>query len=406
MVSFQRCLSGPCAVAALLVSLSLVVLGGVAVASPVTDSIPAIRAVDHEGKGNAAAAKAWSVLAAADASALPDILAGMDGANPLAANWLRAAVDAVVTKAGGNGKLPLDSLVRFLGETKHDPRARRLAFDLVKGADPARAEKLLDGMVEDPSVELRRDAVAKVIARAEALKGEEKKEEALAAYQKAFAASRNVEQIQALATAIRELGGTVDLTGHFGFLRQWQIVGPFDNSEGKGFAAVYPPEEKLDLSASLDGKEGQVSWQAVETGDEYGIVNVNLTYPPPAPPADAKAADGESKEGLKGVLAYAVTDFVSAEDRPAEIRLGCKNAWKIWLNGEPVFEREEYHRGMEIDQYRMPVTLRKGPNTILVKLCQDEQRRPWTTEWEFQLRVCDEVGTAIHPVGSVATGSK
>ena len=373
--------------------------GGVAVASPVTDALPVIRAVDHEGKGNAAAAKAWSVIAAADASALPDILAGMDGANPIAANWLRSAIDAVVTKAGGNARLPVDSLVRFLAETKHDPRARRLAFDLVRGADAARADKLLDGMVEDPSVELRRDAVAKVIARADALKTGEKKEEALVAYQKAFSASRNVEQIQALATTIRELGGTVDLTGHFGFLRGWQIVGPFDNTDGKGFATVYPPEETLDLSAALDGKEGKVLWQPVETADEYGVVNVNLSYPPPAPPADAKPADSDSKEGLKGVIAYAVTEFVSAEDRPAEIRLGTKNAWKIWLNGSPVFEREEYHRGMEIDQYRMPVTLRKGPNTILIKVCQDEQRRPWTTEWEFQLRVCDEVGTAIHPLG-------
>jgi hypothetical protein len=402
MVSLDRFLVPPCVVAALLAACA----GEIAPASPVTDAIPAIRAVDHEGKGNAAAAKAWAVLSAADASALPDILAAMDGANPLAANWLRAAVDAVVTRAGGAGSLPIDSLVRFLGETKHDPRARRLAFDLVKAADPTRADELLDGMVEDPSVELRRDAVAKVITRAEALKAEEKKAEALAAYSMAFAASRNVEQIQALATAIRDLGGTVDLTGHFGFLRRWQIIGPFDNTGGKGFAAVYPPEEKLDLAAPLDGKEGKVSWQPVETGDEYGVVNVNLTYPPPAPPADAKPADGESKEGLKGVIAYAVTDFVSAEDRPAEIRLGCKNAWKIWLNGAPVFEREEYHRGMEIDQYRMPVTLRKGVNTILVKVCQDEQRRPWTTEWEFQLRVCDELGTAIHDAAPPAAAAK
>lgn len=402
MVSLDRFLVPRCVVA---VFLAVCAADG-APASPVTDAIPAIRAVDHEGKGNAAAAKAWAVLAAADASALPDILAAMDGANPLAANWLRAAVDAVVTRAGGYGKLPLDSLVRFLGETDHDPRARRLAFDLVKGADPARADELLDGMVEDPSVELRRDAVAKVIARAEALKADEKKEEALSAYRRAFAASRNVEQIQALATAIRDLGGSVDLTGHFGFLRRWRIIGPFDNTGGKGFAAVYPPEEKLDFAAQLDGKEGKVAWQPVETGDEYGVVNVNLTYPPPAPPADAKPADGESKEGLKGVIAYAVTDFVSAEDRPAEIRLGCKNAWKIWLNGAPVFEREEYHRGMEIDQYRMPVTLRKGVNTILVKVCQDEQRRPWTTEWEFQLRVCDEVGTAIHDAAPHADAAK
>jgi hypothetical protein len=361
----------------------------------VADSLPAILAVDHEGKGNAAATRAWSVVAAAEPSALPAILGAMDGANPLAANWLRAAVDAVASRSG-DGKLPVDDLVRFLGETKHDPRARRLAFDLVKGADPARAEKLLDGMTDDPSVELRRDAVAKIITAADVLKSGDKKAEALAAYQKAFAASRNVGQIKSLATTIRELGGTVDVSGHFGFIRRWQIVGPFDNTEGKGFAAIYPPEQKLDLSAALEGKEGKVSWQPVETGDEYGVVNVNLVYPPPPPPADAKPVEG-SKEGLKGVIAYAVTDFVSAEDRPAEIRLGCKNAWKIWLNGRPVFEREEYHRGMEIDQYILPVQLEKGPNTILVKLCQDEQRKPWTTEWEFQLRVCDGVGTAILP---------
>ena len=370
-------------------------------AATVADSLPAILAVDHEGKGNGAASKAWSVLAASDASALPDILAAMDGANPLAANWLRAAVDAVVARSG-DGKLPLDALIRFLADPKHDPRARRLAFDLVKGADATRADALLDGMVEDPSVELRRDAVAKIVLRAEALEAEGKKEEALAAYRKAFAASRTVAQIQSLATKIRDLGGSVDLMQHFGFLTTWQVIGPFDNTGTTGFGAVYPPEVTIDRNASIDGKEGKVSWQPVETTDDYGMVNLNLTYPPPPPPADAKPAEGKSKEGIKGVLAYADTDFDSPFAGPAELRLGTGNAWKVWINGQPVFGRDEYHRGTEIDQYRLPVTLRKGPNTILVKLCQDEQRKPWTTEWEFQLRLCDEVGTAILPAGSPA----
>lgn len=391
-------------VAALAVTLG--VAQGRADAAPVAESLAAIRAVDHGGQGNAEATRAWRVLSASPAAALPEILAAMDGANPLAANWLRSAVDAVVARAGGSAAVPVAALERFLGDTTHDPRARRLAFDLVKAADPARAETLLEGMVEDPSVELRRDAVAKVIAAAEALKVSGRKEEALAAYRRAFDASRNVEQVQALAATIRDLGGTVDVTGHFGFLRGWRVIGPFDNTGGKGFAVAYPPETGIDPAAALDGKDGKVGWQPVQSDDEYGVVNVNLVYPPPPPPADAAPAQGESKEGLKGVVAYAVTEFDAAEERPAELRLGCKNAWKIWLNGTPVFEREEYHRGMEIDQYRMPVTLRKGPNTILVKICQDEQRRPWTTEWEFQLRVCDEVGTAIHPAGSTPPSTR
>jgi len=36
-----------------------------------------------------------------------------------------------------------------------------------------------------------------------------------------------------------------------------------------------------------------------------------------------------------------------------------------------------------------------GRNTILVKVCQNEQTEDWTKEWEFQLRVTDDLGTPI-----------
>jgi hypothetical protein len=83
------------------------------------------------------------------------------------------------------------------------------------------------------------------------------------------------------------------------------------------------------------------------------------------------------------------------EGGPAELRLGCKNGWKLWFNGQFLFGRDEYHRGAEIDQYRLPVTLRPGANTIVVKLCQDEEVEDWTVEWEFQLRVTDPTGKPI-----------
>ena len=98
---------------------------------------------------------------------------------------------------------------------------------------------------------------------------------------------------------------------------------------------------------------------------------------------------------LKEVVGYAYTTFESESARPVELRLGCKNAWKIWLNGELVFGRDEYHRGMRIDQYRLPAQLKAGENTILVKLCQNEQTEEWTVQWQFQLRVCDASGTAV-----------
>ena len=92
---------------------------------------------------------------------------------------------------------------------------------------------------------------------------------------------------------------------------------------------------------------------------------------------------------------YAYAEFNSESKRPVELRLGCKNAWKVWLNGKFLFGRDEYHRGMEIDQYRMAGELKKGKNVILVKICQNEQTEQWTKEWEFQLRVTDPLGAVV-----------
>ena len=98
---------------------------------------------------------------------------------------------------------------------------------------------------------------------------------------------------------------------------------------------------------------------------------------------------------LKEVTAYATTDFVSDRAQTVELRLGGKNSWKVWLNGKYLFGRDEYHFDAEIDQYSMPAQLQAGRNTILVKVCQNEQTENWTVEWEFQLRVTDSLGTPI-----------
>ena len=50
---------------------------------------------------------------------------------------------------------------------------------------------------------------------------------------------------------------------------------------------------------------------------------------------------------------------------------------------------------MRVDQYKMPFQMKAGKNTVLLKLCQDEQEQRWTVEWQGQLRICDAAGTAI-----------
>ena len=360
-------------------ALTLFAVGSPVSAAPVADAIQTIRAVSGEGKGNAAAAKAWQTLSQADADTLPAILAGMDGANPLAANWLRAAVDTIAAR---EGKLPLAALQKFLANQKHNPRARRLAFELIQKADATLAAKLIPTMLTDPSVELRRDAVQRVIDQGTDLKKIKKVDLAKQQFRKALDAARDIDQIKATTKALRDLGETVDLPRHFGFLMHWQVIGPFDNTKRVGFEKVFPPENQVDLTASYEGKHGQVKWSRFITANEYGMVNINHAYPSPG-------------DGLKEVTAFAYTEYHAAEARAVELRLGCKNAWKIWHNGRFVFGRDEYHRGARIDQYRLTLNLKPGRNTLLVKLCQNEQQEDWTKEWEFQLRICDATGTAV-----------
>ncbi|MBL6764681.1 MAG: hypothetical protein ISQ14_06980 [Verrucomicrobiae bacterium] len=343
------------------------------------EAVATVKAVGGEGRGNVAASEAWRTLSQAEAGSLVVILSSMDDASPLAANWLRGAVHAIADRELAAGrKLPVAALRKFINDTERNPRARRFAFDLIEQADAKLAKSLVPDFINDPSVELRRDAVQGVIDAADAAKRNGKKDDATRGYQKALRYARDVDQIQKAVGALREFGQTVDVPKQFGFLMDWQVVGPFDNTEREGFARVFPPEKGVQLGGAYPGKEGEVKWQAFTSEDEYGLVDMNTAL-----------------SMKKGVTAYAFTEFEAQAAGPAELRLGSKNAWKIWVNGKFVFGRDEYHRGKRIDQYHLKVNLKAGINTILVKVCQDEQEQPWTKEWDFQLRVSDSTGAAV-----------
>ncbi len=354
-------------------------LGSAEGASQVSQSIQIIRAVGPEGRGNVEAAQAWKTLGAAEASALPEILAGMDGANDLSVNWLRGAIDAITERELAAGrKLPVAILEKFVRDTRHHPRARRLAYELIVSADPPGAERLIATLRDDPANELRRDAVQKLIDEAKATRTVGKTNEAIPKFQAALKSARDVDQVEGIAKDLKALGSPAQLPTVFGWLTDWKVIGPFDSTGGSGHDKVYPPEKRIDLAAEYEGKNGKVRWQDFKAVGDYGLVDFNK-------PLGA----------LKEVAGYAHTEFHADKARPVELRLGCKNAWKIWLNGKLLFGRDEYHRGMEIDQYRLPAELTKGKNTILVKLCQNEMKEKWTVEWEFQLRITDAIGTPI-----------
>ena len=344
-----------------------------------SDPLAAIGRVTADGSGNSAAARSWAALVKWDASQLPRILTALDGAAPLAANWLRSAVDAIPERTLADGQsLPVVALEKFALDTRHDPRGRRLAFEWLARVDPTARDRLIPGLLMDPGVEFRRDAVARLLGEAAALIEAGRTAPAAAVYRKALGGARDNDQISLIVEKLQSVGERVDLPRHFGFLMKWNVMGPFDNTGRKGFVRVYAPERELKHQATYAGKDGEVRWLPYATSDPYGMVDIN-----------------QPLGKLKQTVAYTWTEFYSEGPRQVELRLGCKNAWKVWVNGDLLFGRNEYHRGIRLDQYRMQATLKPGVNHILVKVCQNEQTESWTVEWQFQLRVCDATGTAI-----------
>jgi hypothetical protein len=239
-------------------------------------------------------------------------------------------------------------------------------------------------MLNDPGLELRRDAVDRAISTAQKLLDHGDKPAAQVAFRKAFAASRDRDQVMDLAKRLEAIGDTVDLTRHFGCVQDWHIIGPFDNTDRVGFARAYAPEAAIKLNGEYEGKppadggDSQLRWVEHHSEDQFGIVDLNK-------------AIGKHM----GAVAYAVTHLEAKKDQPIRIHVGSSNAIKLWLNGKLVYERDEYHHGMSMDQYQATGQLKSGRNTLLLKVCQNEQKEEWAQDWTFQLRVCDPTGGGI-----------
>lgn len=342
-------------------------------------SLQALRAVGPQAAGHREAAQAWRELARADATQLPAVLAGMDGAGPLAINWIAAAVDAIAERQlRRGGRLPETELEKFLLDRRHAPRARRLAYEWLVRGDPKAPERLLPGMLDDPSPELRREAVASRIEQAEAFLKAGQQPQALAVYQEALVAARDLDQVRLVAERLRKLGQAVDLPRRLGYVVRWRLIGPFDNTGGKGFSAVYPPEREIRFDAVYPGKSGPVRWIEFVATDDLGTVDFNKAL-------------GEQK----GVVGYATTEFLAQKRQSVQLRATSVNALKLWVNGKLLAEHEVYHSGSQPDQYVATTLLEPGRNVILVKVCQNELAADWARQWDFQLRVCDADGAPI-----------
>src|SRR5262249_40264528 len=163
------------------------------------------------------------------------------------------------------------------------------------------------------------------------------------------------------------------------------VIGPFDGRNKKGFATPYPPEKRVDLTATLQGKDGkELSWRRIALPEAPGARFPILV--------DLRKPLGEALDAV----AFAWTAFEVPAAREAELRGAADDNLSLWINGEKVFAFEEYQNGVRFDRHRVKVKLRAGVNTILVKVCQAPFDADNTlTNWEFLLRLTDATGKGL-----------
>ena len=165
-----------------------------------------------------------------------------------------------------------------------------------------------------------------------------------------------------------------ELLSSLNFVRDWQIVGPFDNEGKEGFDEVYPPEAGVSLAATYDGKARAVSWRRLPVPLPTGFLDFGTVLAP----ADK-------------CVAYAAVAVKSPAQTDAFVAMAAAGAAKVWLNGVEIFARDAYHEGY-FDQYVAPAPLLPGYNLLLVKVCGDDER------WGFGARFLGDDGEPLADV--------
>ena len=295
-------------------------------------------------------------------------LRAMKGASSLGKNWLMGLANAAENRQA-TGKAKLEA---FLKDQSEDPEARYTVFRWLNEGNDQTRKLWLEGMTEDSSPEIRYEAIALALEPSDL---DETKLRQL------LDSARQPEQVTAIIERLDKQGVKVDQAKHFGFLTQWKFVGPFDNVGSNKFDTAYRVEADFvagQLAQQYEGKAGSVKWIDETSTSSEGLVDLAKLY-----------------NNEKGCIVYGLAEVDSPEEVVCQLRVGCINAQKVWVNGELFISNEVYHTGMQVDQYVAPIKLKAGVNKILIKVCQNEQKESWAQRYIFQARICDSTGKAI-----------
>jgi hypothetical protein len=154
----------------------------------------------------------------------------------------------------------------------------------------------------------------------------------------------------------------------------WLVIGPFENLMNKGLTLAYPPETEINVSATYQGKWGDVKWQKPYDGVTDGQIDFISIFPP-----------------IMSALVYAIIDVISPDDRKVQLRISSDDGVKVWLNGRVVWISSS-PRSFKIDQDIVPIELEKGINRLLFKVDQ------FAGSWLLAARISDENGKPFEDI--------
>ncbi len=137
-------------------------------------------------------------------------------------------------------------------------------------------------------------------------------------------------------------------------IRRWSVLGPFPSPGRAGFERVYPPErdgyQPNRIYRDILGK-GPKKWRVVDCLDSpSGYLDLNRFFEP-----------------RTLVVAYAACFARSPRDQEGELVLGSDDGVKAWWNGKLVVSHKVI-RGASRENERVRVRIRKGRNTLLLKV--------------------------------------
>jgi tetratricopeptide (TPR) repeat protein len=143
------------------------------------------------------------------------------------------------------------------------------------------------------------------------------------------------------------------LTQKLGFMREWYVLGGFDNDGKNGCDNDFGPEKTLDLGAKYESKGATLSWHKLSQQSRNGYIDLGATLRP-----------------NQAAVGYALTYLKSDRARDVTLSLGTSGGYRLWVNGQLASKSDRYN-DPRIDQQRLAITLRPGFNRVLLKVCQD-----------------------------------